>query len=315
MRRYVVFAIACVLALLLSRELTLSLPMVGMGPDLLILVVAAFAIGERPRTAATAGVRRRVSCATCCSMTPTGLSAFAYAVTGVRRRADRYPARRRAGRRDVRRRDVRLAAALRARRGVPRPPGGRVASAADALHHHRVQCADLAPAHAAALARRARRERRAPPWSRSRMRRANERPHEPEPEHQPDPARGRAAARPVAARDARRTALVPPGARGRRGAGARRADVDPVRLRAGAARIRLRPRGPDARAEPHGAHRRARRVARAGRTARTRSSATSRARCEMEETDVRDIVNDPTASARTRLVRSRSTSTRTSSST
>jgi len=79
-RRYVVFAIACVLALLLSRELTLSLPMVGMGPDLLILVVVAFAIGERPRTAATAaffaGLLRDMLL-----MTPKGLSAFAYAVT------------------------------------------------------------------------------------------------------------------------------------------------------------------------------------------------------------------------------------------
>jgi rod shape-determining protein MreD len=80
-RRYVVFGIACVLALLLSRELTLSLPMVGMGPDLLILVVAAFAIGERPRTAASAafvaGLVRDLLL-----VTPTGLSAFAYAVTG-----------------------------------------------------------------------------------------------------------------------------------------------------------------------------------------------------------------------------------------
>ena len=80
MRRYVVFAIACVLALLLSRELTLSLPMVGMGPDLLILVVTAFAIGERPRTAASAafvaGLVRDLLLTT-----PTGLSAFAYAVT------------------------------------------------------------------------------------------------------------------------------------------------------------------------------------------------------------------------------------------
>jgi rod shape-determining protein MreD len=80
MRRYVVFSIACVLALLISRELTLSLPMVGMGPDLLILVVASFAIGERPRTAATAafaaGLLRDMLLTT-----PTGLSAFAYAVT------------------------------------------------------------------------------------------------------------------------------------------------------------------------------------------------------------------------------------------
>jgi rod shape-determining protein MreD len=79
-RRHLVFSVACVFALLLSRELTLSLPMVGMGPDLLILVVAAFSIGERPRTAATAaffaGLLRDMLL-----MTPAGLSAFAYAAT------------------------------------------------------------------------------------------------------------------------------------------------------------------------------------------------------------------------------------------
>jgi rod shape-determining protein MreD len=81
MRRHVVFAIAAVLALVLSSELTLSLPLLGMGPDLLVLVVASFAVGERPRTAAMAGFAAgflRDMLLT----TPIGLSAFAYAVTG-----------------------------------------------------------------------------------------------------------------------------------------------------------------------------------------------------------------------------------------
>ena len=80
MRRYVVFATACVLALLLSRELTLSLPLVGMGPDLLVLVIAAFAIGERPRTAATAGFAAGLL-RDMLLLSPKGLSAFAYAAT------------------------------------------------------------------------------------------------------------------------------------------------------------------------------------------------------------------------------------------
>jgi rod shape-determining protein MreD len=78
-RRYGLFAVASVAALLVSSELTLSLPMLGIGPDLLVLVVVAFAIGERPRTAATAGfvaglVRDLLL------TTPRGLSGFAYAV-------------------------------------------------------------------------------------------------------------------------------------------------------------------------------------------------------------------------------------------
>jgi rod shape-determining protein MreD len=69
-----------VLALVVSSEVTLSLPLRGLGPDILILVVAAFAIGERPRTAALAGfaagfVRDLLL------TTPKGLSAFAYAIT------------------------------------------------------------------------------------------------------------------------------------------------------------------------------------------------------------------------------------------
>lgn len=80
MRRYFLFALASITALLVSGELALSLPILGIGPDLLILVVAAFALGERPRTAAFAGfavgfVRDLLL------TTPTGLTAFAYAMT------------------------------------------------------------------------------------------------------------------------------------------------------------------------------------------------------------------------------------------
>ncbi len=79
MRRAVLFASAVVIALLISSELSLSLPLFGIGPDLVILVVTAFAIGERPRQAAmagfAAGLLRDMLLAT-----PAGLSAFAYAV-------------------------------------------------------------------------------------------------------------------------------------------------------------------------------------------------------------------------------------------
>jgi rod shape-determining protein MreD len=78
MRRYFAFAFASIVAMLVSSEITLSLPLFGVGPDLLILVIAGFAIGERPRNAATAafvaGLFKDLLLAT-----PTGLSAFAYA--------------------------------------------------------------------------------------------------------------------------------------------------------------------------------------------------------------------------------------------
>lgn len=80
MRRYVVFGFASLAAMLVSSELTLSLPLFGMGPDLLVLVVVAFAMGERPRVAATA--------AFCAGLfkdllltTPSGLFGLAYALT------------------------------------------------------------------------------------------------------------------------------------------------------------------------------------------------------------------------------------------
>lgn len=80
MSRYFLFAVASILALLVSSELTLSLPLFGMGPDLLVLVVASFAIGERPRTAALAGFSVGII-KDLLLTTPAGLSAFAYAAT------------------------------------------------------------------------------------------------------------------------------------------------------------------------------------------------------------------------------------------
>lgn len=80
MRRYGIFALACFTAILLSSELALSAPILGIGPDLLIIVVVGFASGEQPRNAAVAGfvaglVRDLLL------TTPVGLSAFAYALT------------------------------------------------------------------------------------------------------------------------------------------------------------------------------------------------------------------------------------------
>lgn len=79
MRRILFFAFAVVVAMLISSELSLSLPLFGVGPDLVVLVVASFAIGERPRQAAMAGFAAgffRDMLLT----TPAGLSAFAYAI-------------------------------------------------------------------------------------------------------------------------------------------------------------------------------------------------------------------------------------------
>jgi rod shape-determining protein MreD len=79
--RYILLAFAGCVAILLSGELSLSLPLAGIGPDLLIIVVVVFAVGERPRTAAMVGfslglVRDLLL------TTPKGLSALAYALTG-----------------------------------------------------------------------------------------------------------------------------------------------------------------------------------------------------------------------------------------
>jgi rod shape-determining protein MreD len=79
-RRFAVYLLACFTALLLSSELALSLDIGGVGPDLLVIVVAAFAIGMPPRMAAwygfSAGLLRDLLL-----VTPKGVSAFAYAVT------------------------------------------------------------------------------------------------------------------------------------------------------------------------------------------------------------------------------------------
>jgi rod shape-determining protein MreD len=79
MRRILLFAVAVVVAMLVSSELSLCLPLFGVGPDLVILVVASFAIGERPRQAAIAGFAAGFFRDMLLS-TPAGLSAFAYAV-------------------------------------------------------------------------------------------------------------------------------------------------------------------------------------------------------------------------------------------
>lgn len=80
MSRYLLFAIVASVATLVSGELALSLPIAGIGPDLIILVVVAFAIGERPRTAAIAGFGAGLL-RDLLLTTPKGLTAFAYAVT------------------------------------------------------------------------------------------------------------------------------------------------------------------------------------------------------------------------------------------
>jgi rod shape-determining protein MreD len=73
------FGAAVVFALVISSELSLSLPLFGIGPDLVVLVVAAFSIGERPRQAAMAGFAAGLL-RDMLLTTPAGLSAFAYAV-------------------------------------------------------------------------------------------------------------------------------------------------------------------------------------------------------------------------------------------
>lgn len=80
MRRHLLFGLAFLGALLVSGELALSLPLAGIGPDLMVIVLAAFAIGERPRTAAIAGFAAGLF-RDLLLTTPVGLSAFAYSVT------------------------------------------------------------------------------------------------------------------------------------------------------------------------------------------------------------------------------------------
>lgn len=80
MRRFGIFALASFTGVLLSRELAFSLPILGVGPDLLIIVLATLAMSEEPRTAAIAGfvlgVFRDMLMAS-----PVGLSAMAFALT------------------------------------------------------------------------------------------------------------------------------------------------------------------------------------------------------------------------------------------
>jgi len=79
-RRNVLFAIAAFVALLASGELSLTLPIAGIGPDIAIIVLAAYAIGERPRTAATAGFVLGLA-RDLLLTTPKGVGALAYALT------------------------------------------------------------------------------------------------------------------------------------------------------------------------------------------------------------------------------------------
>lgn len=80
MKRVLTFALATFMALLLSSELSRTLPMAGVGPDLMVIVVVAFTMGEQPRTAVVlgfgAGLLRDLVL-----ITPAGPSALAYALT------------------------------------------------------------------------------------------------------------------------------------------------------------------------------------------------------------------------------------------
>lgn len=80
MRRFSIFVLSLLGALLISHELSLSLPVLGGGPDVLILVVVAFSTGERPAACASygfgAGFVRDLQLES-----PAGISAFAYALT------------------------------------------------------------------------------------------------------------------------------------------------------------------------------------------------------------------------------------------
>ena len=82
MRRLLLLFVAVFTALLVSRELALSLPILGVGPDPLIIVVVVATAGEQPRTAAVgafiAGFLRDLDPG---SASPAGLSALAYALT------------------------------------------------------------------------------------------------------------------------------------------------------------------------------------------------------------------------------------------
>lgn len=80
MKRFATLALACFTGLLISSELTLSLPIAGVGPDLVVIVVVSFSMGEHPRTAAMSGFAAGLF-RDLVLITPAGLSAFAYALT------------------------------------------------------------------------------------------------------------------------------------------------------------------------------------------------------------------------------------------
>ena len=80
MRKTLLFLLAVLTALLVSYEAGLSLPMFGVSPDILLITLVAFSMGERPTTASAygfvAGLARDMLL-----LSPKGLSAFAYAMT------------------------------------------------------------------------------------------------------------------------------------------------------------------------------------------------------------------------------------------
>lgn len=80
MRQTGVFVLAALTAVLISAELGLTLPIRGVGPDLLVMVLVAFVSGLQPRWAALAGFGAGLFRDLLLS-TPAGLSAFSYAVT------------------------------------------------------------------------------------------------------------------------------------------------------------------------------------------------------------------------------------------
>ncbi|HVE92894.1 MAG TPA: rod shape-determining protein MreD [Actinomycetota bacterium] len=80
MKRGLVLFLACFTAILASSELAFTLPIRGIGPDLLIVVVATYASREEPQTAAIAGFAAGFL-RDLLLTSPAGLSALAYALT------------------------------------------------------------------------------------------------------------------------------------------------------------------------------------------------------------------------------------------
>ncbi len=80
MRRYTLFFLACLTAILISGELGHSLPIMGVAPDILVIVLVTFAMAEDPRHAAIAGFAAGFA-RDLLLASPAGLSAFAYSIT------------------------------------------------------------------------------------------------------------------------------------------------------------------------------------------------------------------------------------------